>query len=464
MENTNMTDIVRVQREFFDAGKTRAVGTRRSYLEALREALIRYEKEMMNAVRADMGRPEVETFFMETNMNLDELDLALKQLKTWTSPKKVKTPMLFFGARSEIYPEPYGVTLVISAWNFPILQTLSPLIGAIAAGNTCILKPAGDAPECGKILHRIISEVFPAEYATVVLGPSDKTTALLEEKLDFVFFTGSPKVGRIIHAACSKNLVPCILELGGKSPAIVDASADVDLAAKRIIWAKLFNAGQICVTADHAYVHESIVDTFIEACKKYIVAFYGKDPSRSPDYGAIINDRNFDRLMPLLESGTRVYGGGHDKQRRYIEPTILRDVSESSPIMQEEIFGPILPVLSFRSHEDFIHLSRRKEKPLALYIFSKDSKVTEAIIAGTSAGGVSVNDCMVHGGTAALPFGGVGNSGMGSYHGYKTFEVFSHMKSVMKAPSSRILDLSLKYPPYRGKLAILKRLKKFGLI
>jgi aldehyde dehydrogenase (NAD+) len=464
MDKQQIVEIVARQRIFFESGTTFDIQFRIAALKKLRTTLVKYEQEMMNAVKQDMGRADVETFFMETNMNLDELDFAVKHIKDWTDEKKVNTPMLFFMADSTIHPEPYGVTLIISAWNFPLLQTISPLIGAIAAGNTAILKPAGDSPACGAVLNKIISETFSPEYVIVIEGKSERTTMLLEEKLDFVFFTGSPKVGRIIHAACSKNLTPCILELGGKSPAIVDATADVDQAAKRIMWAKLFNAGQICVTADHAYVHKSIKVEFIESCKKYIVEFYGEDTSKSEDYGFMINERNFDRVMSYMNNGKILYGGGSDKSRRYIQPTIMDGVGEDSPIMQEEIFGPILPILEFDNLDDFIKLQNTKEKPLALYFFSKDDKAKEKIIRFTSSGGVTINDCMTHGGTTYLPFGGVGNSGMGSYHGYKTFEVFSHMKGVMEAPTAHVLDLPLKYPPYKGKMKQLKMMEKFHII
>lgn len=337
------------------------------------------------------------------------------------------------------------------------------MVGAIAAGNTCILKPAGDSPACGAVINKLVSEVFPPEYVITVEGGSDRTTMLLEERLDFVFFTGSPRVGRIIHAACTKNLVPCVLELGGKSPAIVDATADVDLAAKRIIWSKLFNTGQICVTVDHAYVHTSVKDRFVEAAQKYIVKFFGEDASQSNDYGFIINDKNFDRLVGYLKDGRILYGGSHIREKRYIQPTLMDEVSESSSIMQDEIFGPILPILEFESLDAWIQLQNTKEKPLALYFFSDDDEAKKKIVRQTSSGGVSINDCMSHGGSH-LPFGGVGNSGMGAYHGYKTFEVFSHLKAVLEASTSHLVDIDLKYPPYGGKLKKLKTMQKLHLV
>jgi aldehyde dehydrogenase (NAD+) len=456
-----IADIVAKQRAFYNSGATLDLNLRKEYLKKLKKVLEKYEAEMIEAVKKDMGRADVEIFFMETFMNMEELDYALKHIDEWTKPKDVKTPLLFFMSDSDIYPEPYGISLIISAWNFPLLQLFSPLIGAVAAGNTAILKPAGDVVHCGAIANKIVSEVFPPEYVIVIEGKSELTTMILEERLDYVFFTGSPKVGRIIHAACSKNLVPCTLELGGKSPAIVDETADIDLAAKRIMWAKLFNSGQICVTADHAYVQKNVKEEFIAKCIEWAKKFYGEDASKSDDYGFMINDRNFDRVLSYMNSGKIVYGGGSDKSKRYIQPTIMTDVTEESMIMQDEIFGPILPVLEFENIDELIALQRSKEKPLALYYFSNNKKNIEKMIRLTSSGGVTINDCMVHGGTAYLPFGGVGNSGMGSYHGFKTFEVFSHMKAVMKAPTNYLLDLPLKYPPYAGKLNKIKKLERF---
>jgi aldehyde dehydrogenase (NAD+) len=432
-------------------------------LKKLKPVLVKYENEMLEAVKTDMGRADVETFFMETNNTLDELDETIKHFDAWTSPKKVHTPMIFPLASSYIYPEPYGISLIISAWNFPILQTLVPMIGALAAGNTCILKPAGDSPACAAIINKIISEVFPPEYVITIEGSSEKTTWILQEKLDFVFFTGSPKVGRIIHAACTANLVPCVLELGGKSPAIVDETADINQAAKRIMWSKLFNSGQICVAVDHVYVHENIKNQFIAACKKYIVKFFGEDASKSNDYGFMINDRNFDRVVAYLTEGNIQYGGSYKKEQRYIQPTLIDGLTEQSAIMQDEIFGPVLPILSFENLDALIKLQNTKEKPLALYFFSKDDKAKQKIIRSTSSGGITINDCMSHGGSH-LPFGGVGNSGMGAYHGYKTVEVFSHLKSVLEASTSHLVDFDLKFPPYNGKYKKLQMMQKLNIV
>jgi aldehyde dehydrogenase (NAD+) len=463
MTNLEIIEVVSKQRTYFGSGATLDLNFRLEYLKKLRPVLAKYENEMNEAVRKDMGRAEVETFFMETNNILDELDNTIKHFDDWTSPQKVRTPMVFPLAKSYIQPEPYGVTLIISAWNFPLLQTMVPMIGALAAGNTCILKPAGDSPACGAIIHKIISEVFPPEYVVTIEGSSQNTTMLLQEKLDFVFFTGSPKIGRVIHAACTANLVPCVLELGGKSPAIVDETADIEQAAKRIMWSKLFNTGQICVTVDHVYVHQSVKTQFVESCIKNITHFYGEDASQSNDYGFIINDKNFDRITNYLNEGNIIYGGKFDKEKRYIQPTLIDGLSEDSAIMQDEIFGPLLPILSFENLDDLIKLQNTKEKPLALYFFSKNDPAKQKIIRSTSSGGITINDCMSHGGSH-LPFGGVGNSGMGAYHGYKTFEVFSHMKAVLEASTSHLVDFDLKFPPYEGKYKKLQMMQKLNIV
>jgi aldehyde dehydrogenase (NAD+) len=344
------------------------------------------------------------------------------------------------------------------------MELIGPLVGAIAAGNTCILKPSEDSPACAAVIDKIIKEAFPPEYVLTVEGSSDITTLFLEEKLDYIFFTGSPRVGKIIMTAAAKNLTPVTLELGGKSPAIVDETADVDQAAKRIMWAKLYNSGQVCVTADHCYVHSSVKEEFVASCKKYITQFYGENSSLSKDYGFIINEKNFNRVTGYLDEGTILYGGTFDKNRRHIEPTLIDGLTEESLIMTEEIFGPILPILTFENLDDLIKIQNKKEKPLALYFFSKNSKAKDKIVRETSSGGVTINDCMTHGSSLYLPFGGVGNSGMGGYHGQKTFETFSHIKAIMEVPTLKIFDLPIKYPPHTDKMKILKIMEKLGMI
>jgi aldehyde dehydrogenase (NAD+) len=464
MTQDEVRKIVAAQRAFFNSGRTLPVEGRIRALKSLRDALERHEAAMIDAARKDMGRADVETYFMEIAMNLEEVDFTLKHLEQWARAETVKTPTLFFMADSEIHPEPFGVTLIVSAWNYPFLQLFSPLVGALSAGNTAVLKPASDSPHSAAVARKIIQEIFPPEYVVVLEGTSETTTWLLEEKLDYIFFTGSPRVGRIVQAAAARHLTPVTLELGGKSPAIVDDSADVEQAAKRIMWCKLFNAGQICVTVDHCYVHALVKDAFVEACKRWIGEFYGADPSQSPDYGFLINDRNFDRVVGYLKSGRILHGGRYDRARRYLEPTLLDEVNEEDPVMQEELFGPILPILTYDSLDALIQRQQQKDKPLALYFFSRRTEDQHKVVRLTSSGGVTINDCMGHGGTSFLPFGGVGNSGMGAYHGKRTFDTFTHFKSVMKAPTTKLLDLSIKYPPYAGKLATVKKLERYRLL
>ena len=460
----NISRLIGKQRSFYDNGRTRNVPFRKEQLLKLKSALTKYEDRMLEAARKDMGRANVESYFMEINTNMDELNNAIKNLEKWSATIKVRTPFLFFGSKSYIQPEAFGVTLIISAWNYPFLQLFSPLIGAISAGNTAVLKPAPESACCSGVATEIIRETFDEEYVALMEGDASVTTALLDARFDKIFFTGSPRIGRIIHAAANRNLTPVTLELGGKSPAIVDETADLKSAAKKIVWAKLFNVGQVCVSVDHVYVKEEVREHFIKQCKEWIKEFYGENPKKSKDYGVIISERNFDRVAKLIDGAKVLYGGSYSKESRYIEPTIVYPVSEEDPLMQEEIFGPVLPILTFESVEELIKTQTLKEKPLALYIFSTSQQFIDRIVTGTSSGGVTINDCMSHGGTTELPFGGVGNSGMGNYHGKYTFDAFTHYKSVMKASSNKLLDLALKYPPYSGKLESIRKLKKWHII
>jgi len=459
MTKEQIREIIDNQRSFFRNDKTRSVDSRLEYLRKFKSSLVRYEGEMIDAVKHDMGRADVETFFMELNMNMDELDYALRNIRSWTKHQKVRTPFLFFKSSSAIYPEPYGTALIISAWNFPFLQLFSPLVGAIAAGNTAVLKPSSDSPSCASVANKIIRETFPPEYVIVLEGETEITTMLLEELFDYIFFTGSPRVGKFIMEAAAKHLTPVTLELGGKSPVIIDGDAHIDLAAKRVVWGKYYNAGQICVSPDHVYVHKRIKQQFIDAAKKYIKQFYGENPKTGPDYGFIINDRNFHRITEYLKEGTVIYGGQTEERTRYIAPTIIDNLPDDAKMRKDEIFAPILPVIEFTDINDVIKSLKNQQKPLSLYYFSEDPLKQKRIIAETSSGGVTINDTMAHGGTVYLPFGGVGNSGMGAYHGKKTFDTFTHYKSVMN--HSTIYDSPLKYAPYKGKLKMLKTLIKF---
>ncbi|REC62236.1 aldehyde dehydrogenase family protein [Chryseobacterium pennae] len=459
MDQAQIKNLLDNQRAFFLSGKTLEIDFRLEQLEKLRDSFIKYEPKILEAVKKDMGRNDMETYLIELNWVLDELNNTIKNLKDWAKDEHVNTPAVFTGNDSIIKPEPLGTVFILSAWNFANWQIFGPLLGAIAAGNTAVVKPSSDSPACGEVINEIVETTFSPDYVKCILGDVELVNRVLEERFDLIFFTGSPRVGKIIQAAASKNLTPTILELGGKSPAIIDETADLEHAAKSVVRTKLFNTGQICVTVDHVYVHSSIKDKFIELSKKYMVEFYGEDASQSEDYGFIINQRNYERLLGLMNtSGTLIFGGQSDASTRYISPTILDQVTEETPIMQEEIFGPIMPVLTFESIDELVALQKTKEKPLALYLFSNDKKRQDLVLAHTSAGGVTINDCMIHAASRYLPFGGVGNSGMGNYVGHASFKAFTHFKPIMIANRNKLVDDSLNYPPYAGKLEKLKRI------
>jgi aldehyde dehydrogenase (NAD+) len=457
MDQSQIKNLLDSQRAYFLSGETLDINFRLAQLEKLKASFIKYEPKIIEAVKKDMGRNEMETYLIELGWVLDELNNTIKNLKKWAKDLHVKTPAIFMKNESIIKAEPLGTVFILSAWNFAHWQIFGPLLGAIAAGNTAIVKPSSDAPASGEVINEIIETTFSPNYVKCIMGDVDMVNRVLEERFDLLFFTGSPRVGKIIQAAAAKHLTPTILELGGKCPAIVDETADVEHAAKSIVRAKLFNTGQICVSVDHVYVHSSIKEKFIEFSKKYMIEFYGKDASKSKDYGFIINERNFDRLVGLMNADSDlIFGGQSDAAKRYIAPTILDNVTENTAIMQEEIFGPIMPVLAFESIEELVALQKTKEKPLALYFFSKDKKHQDLVLTHTSAGGVTINDCMIHAASKYLPFGGVGNSGMGNYVGEASFKTFTHFKPIMIANNTGLTDDSLNYPPYAGKVEKLK--------
>jgi len=459
MTKQEVQQIIHKQQDFFRSGKTLSAGLRIEYLRRLKETVVAYEDAIIEASRKDSGRADVETFFVEINATLDELAYALRNIRSWTKPQSVKTPLWLFRSRSAAYPQPYGNVLIFSAWNFPLSQLIIPLAGAIAAGNTAVLKPSPESPASAGVVAMVIKEVFPPEYAAVCMGGNDVSTLLLEERFDYVFFTGSPRVGRIVMEAAAKHLTPVTLELGGKSPAIIDEDADIDKAAKGIVWAKCYNAGQVCVAVDHVYVHSRLRQQFLDAGIRYCKEFYGDDPLRSPDFSWIINENNFNRAVAYLKEGTVVYGGQVDIRKRLIAPTILTNIPENAKVLQEEVFAPILPVLEFSDISTVIAGLKTKPKPLALYYFSKDPGKQQKIIRETFSGGVTVNDVMAHGSSVYLGFGGVGNSGIGSYHGKKSFDTFTHYKSVLF--NQVVYDPPLKYPPYHGKLSKIRNFFKF---
>lgn len=457
-----INEIVTAQRTFFDSGATKLIEFRLHQLATLRKALKTYGNRIIEALDKDFKKPKYETIATEIAVTIYEIDHVAKHLKKWAKPKKVKTPIVHLFSQSFIYPEPYGVALIIGAWNYPINLVLNPLIGAIAAGNCAVIKPAYTAQESSKVLYDMILEFFPEEYIAVAQKYPGVYDEILNQKFDYIFFTGSTDVGKTIMQAAAKHLTPVTLELGGKSPAIVYKDADVDVSARRILWGKCINAGQTCIAPDYALVHTSKVNEFIEAAKKYIAQFYGNDVQQSPDFARIIDTVQFERLERMLKNCTIVAGGQTHKDERFIAPTILTNISLDHPSMQEEIFGPILPVLEFETIEDAISIVKKFHKPLALYLFTKEKKIWKKVIEEVSFGGGCINETISHYVSPYLPFGGVGYSGIGQYHGKASFDTFTHYKGVLKKPFW--IDTFLRYPPYnKGKVSFIKRYFRFSL-
>ncbi len=454
LTDTPIKEIVSRQRQFFATGKTKEVNFRCEQLHKLKAAIKQRSGDILDALYADLHKPEFEGYF-ELAVTQD-IDYALKHIKSWVKPKKVKTPLTQFPASARIYPEPLGIVLIIGPWNYPFSLMISPLIGAIAAGNCAILKPSEIAAHTSKVLAEIIEVTFVPEYIAAVQGGIETSGQLLREKFDHIFFTGGTKVGKIIMEAAAKHLTPITLELGGKSPCIVDSDLNLTEAAKRITWGKFINAGQICIAPDYLLVDAKIRSDLLAEIKKCISNFYGDNPAESPDYARIINQNQFDRLTKLLQNENIALGGETNSSDRYIAPTIIDGVSLDAPIMLEEIFGPILPVIAYENLEEAISIINSRPKPLALYIFSRDRDIQQRILHATSSGGVCINDTVMQVALNELPFGGVGDSGIGSYHGLASFETFSHYKSVLN--KSFLFELNWRYAPYKDKLEQFKKM------
>jgi aldehyde dehydrogenase (NAD+) len=441
--------IVAQLRSSFVSGKTRPHRERRRALEGLRRFLIERESDIEAALRSDLGRPSIEVYPTEIAFVASEVSLAIKKLKSWTKPARVPTALVGQPGRSWIYREPLGVVLIIGPWNYPVQLVLGPLCGAIAAGNCAVVKPSEVAPATSGLLAHYLPSYISSDCVRVVEGGVKETTDLLAQRFDYIFYTGNCTAGRIVMEAAAKNLTPITLELGGKSPCIVDRDADLQIAARRILWGKFFNAGQTCVAPDYVLAHEAIEDELVAQMTKTAVEFFGDDPRESPDFGRIVNARHHRRLTKLLPgSGTIVIGGDGDETERYLAPTILRDVAADAPIMADEIFGPILPVLKVRDIGHAIAFINARPKPLALYLFSRDDRTQERVLEQTSSGGVTINHTLLHVAVPSLPFGGVGASGLGAYHGRASFETFSHRKSVLK--KATWFDPWFLYPPYNA--------------
>ncbi|EZP76929.1 NAD-dependent aldehyde dehydrogenase [Parageobacillus genomosp. 1] len=453
-----MRELLEKKRQYFQAGETKSVEFRLKQLEKLKKAIEMHENEIIDTIYAELNKPPLEAYSMEIGFVYKEISFIMKHLRKWTRPKRVKTPLTHAGAKSFIYPEPYGVSLIIAPWNYPFQLTIVPLVGAIAAGNCAVVKPSEYTPRMSSLLKMIIEETFPSDYISVVEGGVDVSIELLKLRFDHIFFTGSVPVGKIVMEAASKHLTPVTLELGGKSPVIVDQTANIDLAAKRIVWGKFSNAGQTCIAPDYALIHDEVKDALIEKMKHYIRAFYGDMPEMSGHYAKIVSERHTKRLVSFLQDGTIVHGGRYNIAQQWMEPTIIEKVDVNASIMQEEIFGPILPVFSFTNIDEAIHFIQRYEKPLALYLFSEDRRVQQAVLERVSFGGGCINDTLMHIATPYLPFGGVGQSGFGAYHGKASFDAFSHYKSILK--QTTVWDIAVRYPNYPKAFQWVKRLLK----
>jgi aldehyde dehydrogenase (NAD+) len=450
-------ELVARLRETFRAGRTRSLAWRREQLAALRECLARHGHELVEALQADLRKPSLEAWMADVSATAAEAELALRRLRRWTRPQRVSVPLSQRPGRARIVREPLGVVLVIAPWNYPVQLLLSPLVGALAAGNCAVLKPSEVTAHTSAALARLLPRYLDPEAVALVEGGRTETQALLAERFDHIFYTGSSRVGRLVMAAAARHLTPVTLELGGKSPCLVDADVDLEVAARRIAWGKFLNAGQTCVAPDYVLVHASRERELLDGLAATLREFYGEDPRRSPDLARIASRAHTERLAKLLESGEVVVGGEVDVEARYVAPTLLRAVDPGSPAMQEEIFGPVLPVLAVPDLDAAVDFVNRREKPLALYLFTRRREVEERVVARTSSGGVCVNATLWHLANPALPFGGVGESGMGAYHGRHSFEVMSHRKAVLTKPTR--LDVRFAYPPYRNwKLRLLKRL------
>ncbi len=434
-------------RTAFDSGLTRGLDARKRRLVELRRFLVECESEITQALSADLGRPAFEAYASEIAFTKGEIAYALEHLARWMRPERVRTPLLAQPGRSFIIREPRGLVLVIGPWNYPLQLVLGPLVGTMAAGCCTLLKPSEIAPATSELLCSRLGDYVDPDWVQVVAGGVAETTALLAEPFDYIFFTGGEVVGRIVMEAAARRLTPVALELGGKSPCLVDRTADLDVAARRIIWGKTYNAGQTCVAPDHVLVHQHVFESLLERLKKTIHEFFGANPRTSPDYGRIVSERHHRRLVQLLEgAGVVATGGEHDLASRYFAPTIVRDIPESAPIQHEEIFGPILPVIPTADIDEAIARVNRRPKPLALYLFANDAQIEREVLERTSSGGVLVNHALLHLAVPGLPFGGVGASGFGSYHGRASFETFSHAKAVLKKPTW--FDPDVFYPPY----------------
>lgn len=463
MTKEEIQKIVDKQRAFFQTGATLPVKYRLQALKKLHQVITQYQKEICNALTSDLGKSETEGFMCEVGLVLSEITYMRKHTPGYARNKTVSTPLTNFPAHSFVKSSPYGNVLIMSPWNYPFLLTLDPLVDAIAAGNTAVIKPSAYSPATSAVIEKIIAETFQPEYVAVVTGGRAENACLLEQKFDYIFFTGSQNVGKEVLRKAAEYLTPATLELGGKSPCIIDSSAKINLAAKRIAWGKFLNCGQTCVAPDYIYCHSSVKDKLVQALTKEIKAQYGEEPLKNKDYGKIINQKHFDRLLGLIDSSKVACGGKSDSSQQKIEPTLMQNVTWEDAVMGEEIFGPILPILTFDSYDEIYANLNNKQKPLAFYLFTENRRQMKEFTSRFSFGGGCLNDCIVHLATNNMGFGGVGESGMGAYHGKVGFDTFSHKKSLVDRKT--FMDVPLRKQPYsKIKYEILKIFLKQGEI
>ena len=458
MDQIGIQNIIERQKNYFESGATLDVNFRLDALRRLKAVLIKHESDIYEALRADFSKPEFETFASENGLVLQDLGIMIRNLKKWSRPKRVYTPMLHWPARSYFYKEPFGRVLIISPWNYPLQLLFMPLVGAVAAGNCVLGKPSRHARFTFELTSRMISEHFDPDHISIIEGGSEVNKLLLEEQFDYIFFTGSTEVGKKVMHSAARHLTPVSLELGGKSPVIVEPETNPQLVAKRILWGKLLNAGQSCVAPDYMFVHENIKDALLESMKDYLQSVYQGNIKGSTDFARIINKSNTERLTAYLDGQKILVGGDTDLEERYIEPTIVEVNEMDNILMKDEIFGPILPLITYRSLDDVISYIKSKPRPLCLYIFSKSRKTQRMIIGQTMSGSGGINETVVHFINTYLPFGGIGLSGMGRYHGKYSYETFSYKRSFLD--KANWMDFPLRYPPYKGKQWLVKTLIK----
>ncbi len=456
MTEVSVGNILANQRQFFQTGETRSTAFRHKALKDFKQTIIRNEQNILAALNKDLRNPVFETYASELSLIINEINTALKYLDKWVKPKKVKSTVPTFPSKNYYLHQPFGIALIIGPWNYPFQLTLAPLVGSIAAGNCSVIKPSEISEASSAVVAKIINEAFDKKYITTVEGDAQVASSLLDQEFDKIFYTGSPAVGQIVMEKAAKHLADVTLELGGKSPCIVDKDADLDLSAKRVLWGKYFNAGQNCISPDYLLVHKDIKQAFYASLEKWINTFFTTDHQSSPDLGRIINEKHYDRLLKFFNDGTLITGGQTDKTELFIGPAILEVTDLDTPVMQEEIFGPILPVVEYSELEEVEEIVARNPDPLALYIFSKDRAKVNRLTTNIPFGGGCINDTVIYIGNHNLPFGGKGSSGIGNYHGKYSFDAFSYKKSIMKRYFR--FDPGLYYPPYKNKHTFLKKI------